>query len=327
MRIWQSIAAHIARHGKCALVTVVAVKGSSPREPGARMLVLQEGGYSGTVGGGALEWRAIAEAQILLEGETRAAKTVSVVLGPDLGQCCGGQVRLLIETFTAAEEGTVNVLANQEAAGAFATVLDTRSETLERVAARLDPVGRPTLELLADGKLFEYFHDADRHVYLFGAGHVGRALVFALAPLPFVVTWIDNRPGAFPQSVPANTRVQFSADPAAALDNASDGTFALIMTHSHSLDLDITLRALRAGRFPYVGVIGSATKRARFVSRLREVGIDVAQLDHFVCPIGAAGIRSKLPAVIAAATATELIRRDEELRSVGIPAYAQRKAG
>ena len=102
---------------------------------------------------------------------------------------------------------------------------------------------------------------------LFGAGHVGRALVLALAPLPFAVTWIDPRPDAFPQTFPANVTASREGEPAAHCSpRAPDGAFIAVMTHSHALDLDLVSAALQCGRFPYVGLIGSATKRARFVS-------------------------------------------------------------
>ena len=114
---------------------------------------------------------------------------------------------------------------------------------------------------------------AHRPLYLFGAGHVGRALALALAPLPYAVRWIDGRDGAFPQAVPGNVTCIQSANPVQDLQSATDGSFVLIMTHSHALDLAVTEAALRDARFAYVGLIGSATKRARFEKRLREGGV------------------------------------------------------
>jgi xanthine dehydrogenase accessory factor len=87
------------------------------------------------------------------------------------------------------------------------------------------------------------------------------------------------------------------------------------MSHSHQLDLALVDAALADERFPYVGLIGSASKRARFEKRLREAGIAQARIADLVCPIGVGGIKSKLPAVIAAATAAELLIRDEALRA------------
>ncbi len=126
---------------------------------------------------------------------------------------------------------------------------------------------------LADGRVVERFGSDVTALYLFGAGHVGQHLVLALAALPFAVTWIDPRGGAFPSHVPANVTCRAGNEPVRLLEQAPDGAFVAIMTHSHALDLDIAAAALKARRFPYVGLIGSATKRARFASALRQIGI------------------------------------------------------
>jgi len=151
------------------------------------------------------------------------------------------------------------------------------------------------------------FGEAATPVYLFGAGHVGRALALALAPLPFAVRWIDPRPDEFPQFAPANAKLVAAADPPAELKAAPDGALVLAITHSHPLDLAVVAEALRQDRFAYVGMIGSATKRARFVSQLRAAGIAEARVAKLVCPIGAPGIVGKEPAVIAVAVAAQLL--------------------
>lgn len=142
---------------------------------------------------------------------------------------------------------------------------------------------------------------------LFGAGHVGRALVLALAPLPFAVSWIDERTDAFPAAVPPNVTKLAPREPLAALDALPDGAFILVMTHSHALDLAITAKALATGRFGYVGLIGSATKRARFLHRMEEAGLSSEARAKLICPIGMAGIEGKEPAIIAASTAAALL--------------------
>jgi xanthine dehydrogenase accessory factor len=145
-------------------------------------------------------------------------------------------------------------------------------------------------------------------------------LILALAPLPLRVAWIDSRSDSFPARLPANVRAVVSSSPLTQLAAAPAGSFVLIMTHSHGLDLEITHAALADGRFPYVGLIGSATKRARFSKRLREAGLPEDRIAGLVCPIGIAGIGGKEPAVIAAATAAELLLRDESLRAAAAPA-------
>ena len=155
--------------------------------------------------------------------------------------------------------------------------------------------------------MIERFGREATALYLFGAGHVGRALAQALGPLPFAVTWGDPRPGVFPDPAPANATCLTRGDLVDLLARAPDGAFVAVMTHSHALDLDIVIAALAAGRFPYVGLIGSATNRARFVAAMRKMGIAEPAIDRLKCPIGLAGIRDKTPAVIAAATAAELL--------------------
>ena len=150
-------------------------------------------------------------------------------------------------------------------------------------------------------------------VWLFGAGHVGRALILALAPLPFEVRWIDSRPDPFPSHVPKNVALLRAEDPPAALAAAPAGAFVVAMTHAHPLDFTIVGEALRQGRFGYVGMIGSASKRARFESLMRQAGLADSRLATLVSPIGVAGISGKTPAVIGASVAAQLLMRVESL--------------
>jgi xanthine dehydrogenase accessory factor len=154
---------------------------------------------------------------------------------------------------------------------------------------------------------------------LFGAGHVGRALVLALAPLPFRVTWLDPRPDQFPAYVPDNVTPRPLDNASAAFSAAPAGAFVLIMSHSHQLDLELTAAALMDDRFPYVGLIGSRSKRVRFERRLAATGIAPRRIAELVCPIGIDGIAGKSPAVIAAATAAEMLIRDEAIRAASAP--------
>jgi len=323
MRVWDRLDRMLEREGGAALVSIVSVRGSSPREVGARMIVGPSGGFHGTIGGGTLEWKAIAEAQAMLARGAECVRVSRFALGPDLGQCCGGDVRVLLETFAAGRREEVAGLAAREAAGAFTTHARLGADAA-RLERRVVPSSNVAPGLGEDGRLVERFGEAGRPVYLFGAGHVGRALVLALAPLPFTVTWIDPRPAGFPDAVPANVRPVLAADPAAELASAPDGALVLVMTHSHALDLDIVRAALAARRFAHVGVIGSATKRARFVHRLRAAGFDAAMAEAFQCPIGIGGIGAKLPAAIAASVAADLLVRDEALRRAAAPTQEAR---
>jgi xanthine dehydrogenase accessory factor len=261
----------LAAEGAAALVTLADVVGSSPRDAGARMVVRPSGGFHGTIGGGALEWRAIDDARKALTRGRGIIESYNQSLGPDLGQCCGGRVRVEIETFDRSDVAAIKARATAEA-------------------------------------------EASTPLLLFGAGHVGRALVLALAPLPFRVRWIDTRDDMFPTALPANVTPVLTREPPGEIDSAPDGAFVLVMTHSHPLDLDIASRALGAKRFPFVGLIGSDTKRARFESQMRAMGIEQNAIDKLVCPIGVAGVEDKSPAIIATSTAAQLLAAREALQ-------------
>ena len=351
MRIWSVVAEMVGSHGRCALVTVAAVRGSAPREPGARMVIAPDGGFHGSIGGGELEWRAIGAARDALSRDAPAATLSRLTLGPDLGQCCGGSVRVLTEVFDRDRLDEVRALAVRETAGPFVTRGRIGPRRVERIvddgaarevlgSARTSrPASRPTIvgqggggrdgiarkglpvELESDGVIVEWFCDLRRPVWLFGAGHVGRALMLALAPLPFDVIWIDERRDAFPAAVPANVESVRSADPADELARAPTGALVVVMTHSHAVDLAIVHAALAAGRFGYVGLIGSASKRARFTRRLREADVAEARIAELACPIGVPGIGSKHPAAIAAGVAVQLLERDEALAAFDAPAH------
>ena len=322
--VWPAIEQSLAAHGSAALVTLAEVRGSSPREPGARMVVRPDGSFVGTIGGGALEWMALAEAQALLaRPQAGAVRRLRKSLGPDLGQCCGGRVTLLIERFAAEDRGAVAALAVAERAGLLVTVTAAEGERPVRRAVRAGddvPETSGAFVRLADGRLIERFGAVPTPLYLFGAGHVGRSLVNALAPLPFAVTWVDPRPGAFPELVPANVSTFTDNDSVRFIERAPAGAFIAVMTHSHALDLDVVIAALKANRFPYVGLIGSSTKRARFVAAMAKMGIAAEAIERLVCPIGLTEIRDKAPAAIAAATAAQLlIRRDALAREENAP--------
>ena len=309
MSVWPTIERFIAEHGAAVLVTLADAQGSSPREPGARMVVRPDGAFSGTIGGGALEWTALAEAQSMLaRGED--FRRLSKALGPDLGQCCGGRVVVTLERFAARDRENVKVLAQAERAGAIVTVAAACSGRLARhLAAPNEPTARgdALYTKLRGGRIVERFGEHVTSLYLFGAGHVGRALVLALAPLPFAVTWFDPRPGAFPAHIPGNVTCVNEVNPADALSRAPAEAFVTIMTHSHALDLDLVAAALKSRRFPYVGLIGSATKRARFVSTLAKLGLARADIDRLVCPIGLCEIQDKAPPAIAASIVAQLL--------------------
>jgi xanthine dehydrogenase accessory factor len=311
IQVWPTVERFLTEHGAAVLVTLARVQGSSPREPGARMMVRPDGRFSGTIGGGALEWLALAEAQSMMSGPGASYRRLDKALGPELGQCCGGRVHVTLERYGAADLDRIGRLAAAERAGGFTTLAEPGHPTARMIAAPDIVAPGVRYAQLADGRIVERFGADVTALYLFGAGHVGQHLVLALAPLPFAVTWIDPRAGAFPSHVPANVTCRTGNEPVRLLEQAPDGAFVAIMTHSHALDLDVAAAALQARRFPYVGLIGSDTKRARFASTLRQLGLTPADIDRLICPIGLTEIHDKAPAAIAASIAAQLLIRRE----------------
>lgn len=273
----------IAAHGPTARVVIAGHDGSSPREVGASMLVWATG-QSGTIGGGALEHEATTRARAHL-AETRPLLTREA-LGPKLGQCCGGAVTLLTEVFTQ------TTLPAAEA-GVFARPVDGRPGdeqtmplSVRRLISRARGEGVAPRPVLLQGWMVEPLARPERHLWIWGAGHVGRALVAVLAPLPGVaITWIDIAADRFPETVPDNVTLRIAADPAQEVAKAPREAEHLIVTFSHALDLELCHRLLTHG-FARCGLIGSATKWARFRSRLAALGHAPARIARIDCPIG-----------------------------------------
>ncbi|MBV8603492.1 MAG: xanthine dehydrogenase accessory protein XdhC [Pelomonas sp.] len=247
------------------LVSVVRTEGSAPREVGA-WLAVTAGAQFGSVGGGRLEFEAVAAARAELAAGRCDAAPRRHALGPSLGQCCGGVVYLRHEMLTAAD-----------APG---------------LAARL--AAPPLIELA-----------------LFGGGHVGRAIAKLVADLPARLHWIDSREQIFPPGLPATIRTEHSEPVQAAVAQLAAGACVLVMSFSHAEDLDIVAACLerrrRAADLRFIGLIGSATKWARFAHRLEARGFTSAEIAGVTCPIGLPGIRGKQPEVIALSAVAQLL--------------------
>ena len=248
------------------LVQVSQVQGSGPREAGAWMAVFADH-QVGTIGGGHLEWVALAHARAALAGAPLQT-TQRHALGPSLGQCCGGVVHLALRLVSSADA--------------------------PQLAVELAVPGYP--------------------LALFGGGHVGQALVQALSPLPFALTWVDSRDEIFPPALSAlpNVVCEHSDPVQAAVRDLNPGSAVLIMSFSHAEDLDVLCECLLRQRakadLRWVGLIGSKSKWASFQHRLAERGFEPAEWAQVVCPIGLPGIRGKQPAVVAAAVAAQLLQ-------------------
>lgn len=250
------------------LVKVVQTQGSVPRDSGSWMAVFRHT-LVGTIGGGHLEFQAVALAQDALAGRAALPSLQTVPLGPALGQCCGGVVQLEYRLVSFAEREAL------------------RNEL------------RPALQPVA----------------LFGGGHVGRALVNVLSDLPFALRWIDSRDEVFPSALPEQVVAEHSDPVHAAVADLVSGSKVLIMSFSHAEDLDILAACLSRMRLsadlPYVGLIGSDSKWARFRHRLEERGFGAEDFARVTTPIGIPGVESKLPEVIAVSVAAQLLQMSQ----------------
>jgi len=314
MRVWRRIQQSLEKQRRAALISVVKVEGSAPREVGARMVIQKDAGFFGTIGGGRLEYETLAVADHALSVETPSASLRVWPLGPNLGQCCGGSVTTLIETFDSVDLADIRELAAAEEAGPFLALSRmTKGGRIARKIVDRAPGGVGGAAFSAE-QFVERFGEVGETVLLFGAGHVGRAVVLALSQLPFSVRWIDSRSDQFPDYVPANVVTVRTDEPEREIDLAPSGAFVLIMTHSHPLDYSIAASALRRADLGFVGLIGSVTKRARFASQARQLGLSEQQIARLVCPIGLPEIKGKQPSIIAASVAAQLLTARERAK-------------
>ncbi len=259
-----TLAAFLTAHQRdgIVLVRIESTEGSTPREAGACMAV-SPNAIAGTIGGGQLEFHCIDIARHMLS-DNAEDQLLDIPLGPQMGQCCGGRVRVSLRHAYAAE---IALFGAREKAEATA---------------------RPP-------------------VLIFGAGHTGRALAHALAPLPLSVSLIDDRDDVM-SGLPAAVTCIRMADPVDAVASAPAKAAFVVLSHSHALDYRLAEAALGRGDASYIGMIGSATKRARFEASFLRTGGRRDTLARLTCPIGGSDVDDKRPEVIAALTAAELVR-------------------
>ena len=244
-------------------------------------------------------------------------------LGPSLGQCCGGAVVLAFERLDVADLGWISSLAKRVAAGQ-STVRSVSFGPAPDAVMLSEP--EPGVEsadcLLWDGAGFEESSSLltetiaprDFAVVLFGAGHVGAALVRVLGTLQCHVRWVDERDAQFPPPEllqASNVTIDPNDAPDEAIDQAAPQTYFIVMTHNHTLDLELAERILRRGDFAFFGMIGSHSKRKQFEHRLAARGIDPAQIARMKCPLGVDGIDDKSPEIIAISAAAQVLQAVE----------------
>lgn len=278
------------------------------------------------------------------------ARLERYALGPTLGQCCGGVVHLAFEMVSpelaavlaglrarpredswrlsaidgpaaalligadglvaASGEGSTRSAGERAAMSVCAPAVDRERGThvLRDAAGRrwlVDPCLAPRA-----------------HLVLFGAGHVGAAIVRLLGELPCTVTWVDEREDMFPADLPANVTVEATDLPEACVAAAPKDASYLVMTHSHALDQRLTEAILTRQDTGWFGLIGSHTKRVQFERRMAARGIPQDRIANMVCPIGLPGISSKIPAAIAASVCAQLLMvwEQQQIAALNAPA-------
>jgi len=323
---------------RVVMVTVAGIRGSAPREVGAKMLVTGDATL-GTIGGGQLEYQCARIAFGML-GDDESPVLRKFPLGSSMGQCCGGVVDILFEPIASVLPAWLQDLralhGQREAAVVVTPVADQQRKFVVTAdnafgAAAADASDDFLLQARAglasrrmpqhnDGWLMELVVGSDLNIAVFGAGHVGAAVVQALSALDCNIRWVDSRRNIF-RRVPANVRTVETSDPALEVAAMPAGSFYLVMTHSHAIDFDVCERILRRADAAYCGLIGSVSKRRRFEKRYRAQGVSDAMLANLVCPIGVAGISGKKPAEIAVSATAEILQAYEKVRRGADIAY------
>ena len=241
-----------AKNEPHVLATIIEYSGSSPREQGAKMVVTKNSIY-GSIGGGKLEQTVIEEARKSIH--EKGIKKLRIPLGAMVGQCCGGVVEVVLETFGIQSD-----------------------------------------------------------LYIFGAGHVGQALVQTLVGTPFKIRLIDFRKEWIhaPEIPKEIICLEEEADDALSdIEWNSEKTFIIVMTHDHALDQSIIEKVIDKPT-KYIGLIGSQSKWKRFKSRIMTefevLGKNFTGLDKVHCPIGE-DIGGKTPKEISISIAAEILKK------------------
>lgn len=292
-------------NGPVARILILEVKGSTPRGSGTDMYVWA-GGIHGTIGGGNLEFEAIKSAHKLFE--TRKTNIKSYPLGPQLGQCCGGFVKIVTEYYD--EKDVVNLRnenLNVRSISGTTEAPQTVKELVKKHSTR-----RISLDhTLSNGWLIEKIITEKAPIWIWGAGHVGSAILSLLAPMPNLeVFWLDTDASRFPNLEFSNVHKIVYDTPDKFVKRAQPDAEHLILTYSHKIDLEICNEILKHD-FKWAGLIGSKTKFTRFKTKLLSIGHSEEKIDQIECPIGYKKY-GKHPQHIALGVVVDWVERNQE---------------
>lgn len=290
-------------NGNIVRIVVTEIKGSVPRDVGTSMVVWKDG-QTGTIGGGALEYQAVKTARAAIESKSSWSSSHS--LGPELGQCCGGFVKLLGEYF---DKTCFPNFQN----GLYARLVSGEKPkniplSVKRAISFVKDDQTGCKAKLIDGWFIESVAEKGTNLWVWGAGHVGRSLVGVLNDLPNIdITWIDTAEARFPEVIPHGVNPIYSKRPQEFVKYAPDLADHFILTYSHSLDFEIC-NALLHHTFDFAGLIGSKTKWQRFKRRLTALNHDAERVNQIKCPIGRLEL-GKHPRQIAIGVASDFLER------------------
>ncbi len=317
----ESLLGLIVRGKPSILITIVDAKGSVPRGAGTKMIVTEQGIHYGTIGGGNLEYQCIAMARERLSLDSKGnaesgewlRRTHRFPLGASLGQCCGGMVIVLFEYIEAVEPEWLTYLLKHKADRVKVELITPLNNPQEakRINATPSLSSQPTESKQDTDYLIEVIEASNFNIVVFGAGHVGRALTHVLSGVECEVTWVDSRANEFPKQIPENVTKTVDPSPEDLVDTAVNGSYFIVLTHSHRLDQLLCERILKRGDFRFCGLIGSQSKRRKFEHRMRDKGFSEQQVARLTCPIGIQNLSGKQPGHIAIAVAAQLLELHE----------------
>ena len=294
---WIDLAQTMIKEGKRSVLALITDHaGSTPRERGCWMLVDHEKIY-GTLGGGTLEYSAVQAARAMLAGDSDWQRSRhEYLLGPDLGQCCGGGVKFLLEPLDQASSWLLSLNASD-------------FEQADEAYLRIDlenPQEAPAIELdanLSNKNDPHYFiqplSDNRPALYVFGAGHVGQAIAVTASALPIRLTLVDSRADIMTHFAAPDNCTLLCEDPLSRVQKIEHGAGVVIMTHDHDLDYQLGMELFNHPGLCFRGIIGSKSKTARFMKRYRQAGIADSLLDDLQMPLAQAAPPGKEPGVIA----------------------------
>ena len=301
---------YIKLHGKIARVLILKTYGSAPRDEGTTMLIWGSGQF-GTIGGGELEYQVTRLAKKIIV-DNKGSKIKKFSLGPDMGQCCGGAVELLIEIL---DETKVKFLSVNDGFFARPVFNDEKSLNVLALIKSYRNKSVPIKTLFKDGWLFEPVTKEKELIWIYGAGHVGTAIANILSQLSqFSVTCIDTSQNRYPDDFPKTVEKLITKNPGHIVQYAPTETHHLILTYSHTMDLEICHKLLQHD-FATAGLIGSKTKWARFKKRLNELGHRFEQINRIICPIGDPSF-GKSPYEIAIGVASMLLDKKKNIKLI-----------